>query len=553
MSETSERRPVARMDVPLEAIRESPTNPRKSPGDLTGLVASIREQGVLQAVRLRPHPDEPDAFELVYGWRRFLASGKAGLETIPADVAPMTDREVCELQLVENRDREDVHPLEEAEALRHLQENHGVSLEDLAVTLGRPKGFVIQRLRLCELAKPLKNAFLAEELRPGEALLLAALWTPQLQEDALAQVLALGPGRTTEEVRALLRSRYTLRLADSPFDRGDEELVPGAGACEPCQYRTGNQRELFADVASADVCTKPDCFKAKSNAAFQARAAKTMAAGGAVLSDSVAKKLFVAGYGELLTSEFQDLDAPLLGDVQGRTLRKALGRGAPQPTLARDGTGRVRELLPSEVARGALKTAGVKLKAPRAAGDRGAARREEPPQDVEKLKRNRETRLRVMQHVAHAVGERVRSDRLTVAGWRVLAALCISDALHAGTVDLVGFVATLGMHGPYGGNDAAAADLEEGIANWKEPALQALVMELHLRLVIGDVSGGTGGLPPLLKEAADVFSVNAKAIEKDVRELEKQEAKDARAKQPSPTARRSSRAKTHASASQVDD
>src|SRR6266446_3430630 len=102
--------------LPVAKVSESRSNPRKSFGDMTELVDSVRTKGVLVPVLCRP---SADGWELVFGARRLRAAQAAGLAEIPAMVREMTDREVLEVQVIENLQRADVHPLEEAGGSRH--------------------------------------------------------------------------------------------------------------------------------------------------------------------------------------------------------------------------------------------------------------------------------------------------------------------------------------------------------------------------------------------------------------------------------------------------
>ena len=85
---------------------------------------------------------------------------------------------------------------------------------------------------------------------------------------------------TAREASKLLRDRFTLRLADAPFDRADADLVPGAGSCKDCPKRSGNQGELFADVPSVDVCTDPTCFGAEEEGRGRGRGREAREEGG---------------------------------------------------------------------------------------------------------------------------------------------------------------------------------------------------------------------------------------------------------------------------------
>lgn len=157
----------------LDVVDESPTNPRKrfDPVKLAELAESIRGKGLISPVTARPRGDR---YELVVGARRFRASKLAGATTILARVRDYTDREVCEVQLEENGQRDDVHPLEEADAYAHLQ-RQGAPLEELAARTGKSVGYVRQRLQYCALGADAREAFLDGKLTPATALLVARI------------------------------------------------------------------------------------------------------------------------------------------------------------------------------------------------------------------------------------------------------------------------------------------------------------------------------------------------------------------------------------------
>src|SRR6266481_4376171 len=140
-------------DIPLEKIRESTTNPRTQfdQSKLAELAENIRQHGVLQPILVRPLPKgAADTYELVAGARRYRASKLAGRESIPATVRELTDAQALELQVIENVQRVDVHPLDEAEgyaALVELQPDT-YTVESIAARVGRSPAYVSGRLRL---------------------------------------------------------------------------------------------------------------------------------------------------------------------------------------------------------------------------------------------------------------------------------------------------------------------------------------------------------------------------------------------------------------------
>lgn len=265
-------------NLPIDVLTESRTNPRRlfEGTALAELAESIRTRGVLSPLLVRPLTAQ--SFEIVAGARRFRAAQIAEAATIPVRIVNLTDAEALEAQLVENLQRRDVHPLEEAQGFRALLNLEPVySIEQIAARTGKAPAYVAQRVRLTELAASVVEAFYAEEIGVGHALLLAKL-QPDQQEKALAECFreewgggGNKPKRTLLPVRHLqhwIEHRLMLILKLAPFSKSDPQLVPAAGSCHECPKRTGHNRLLFADVQQ-DACTDPTCYSAKVEAHVQ--------------------------------------------------------------------------------------------------------------------------------------------------------------------------------------------------------------------------------------------------------------------------------------------
>ena len=322
--------------VALAIIHPSPTNPRKhfDEGKLVELAASIAAVGVLQPLLLRPHPKKAGDFECVAGERRRRAALAAALAAAPANIRDMTDREVLEAQLVENGQRADVHPLEEADAIAHLHgAPHKVPVEEIAASLGRPVAYVYSRLRLTSLCEVAREHFLAGRLSAGVALLIARVSNPK-QQDKAAKELAAPAERgdmlvSIGAARQHLERGYFLRLADAPFSTADTALVPGAGACTTCPKRSGKQGELFVEVAiDDDTCTDKDCYDKKVEASWKKRAKAAEAAGQKVLTGADAKKVFPYEYSSTPAhgTGYVALDEKCYEDPKQRTYGQLLKR-----------------------------------------------------------------------------------------------------------------------------------------------------------------------------------------------------------------------------------
>ena len=144
-------------NVPLDKIEANPENPRVlfEPSALEELAASIREHGVLQPVLLRPLG--PNQFQLVAGERRWRAARLAGLAAIPALIEELDDDTALEIAIIENLQREDLSPLEEASMYDRMIKDHGYSVRKLAQKLGKDKGYLENRLRLADAPDDIRD------------------------------------------------------------------------------------------------------------------------------------------------------------------------------------------------------------------------------------------------------------------------------------------------------------------------------------------------------------------------------------------------------------
>ncbi|MCG0238450.1 MAG: ParB/RepB/Spo0J family partition protein [Firmicutes bacterium] len=164
-------------EIEVAQIRPNPHQPRQAfdEAKLAELAASIREHGVVQPVLVRP---VESGYELVAGERRWRAAQMAGLDRIPAIVRDLTPAQVMEIALIENLQREDLNPLEEAEAYRRLIEEFHLTQEELARRLGKSRSQIANTLRLLNLPEPVRSRIAAGTLSVGHAKVLLGLSDP---------------------------------------------------------------------------------------------------------------------------------------------------------------------------------------------------------------------------------------------------------------------------------------------------------------------------------------------------------------------------------------
>jgi len=193
------------LEVALTAIRPNPHQPRVSirDQDLVELAASIQAHGVIQPLIVAR---EEDGYQLIAGERRWRAARLAGLPTVPVIVKDVAPHQMLELALVENLQREDLNPLEEAAAYRQLIEEFGLTHEEIARRVGKSRAAISNTLRLLKAAEPVKEALLSRKISQGHARALLALEVSDAQAAALRTVLRrnLSVRQTEELVQRLL-------------------------------------------------------------------------------------------------------------------------------------------------------------------------------------------------------------------------------------------------------------------------------------------------------------------------------------------------------------
>ena len=198
--------PSAPSDTPIELIRRNPEQPRRTftEAELESLTASVKERGVLQPILIRPAPDG-DGFQIVAGERRWRAAQRAGLATIPAVIRELDDRQVLEIAIIENVQRADLNPIEEALGYRALIERFGRTHEGLGDIIGKSPSHVAKTLRLLSLPDGVRVHVEEGRISAGHA---RALLTAENAEGLAERIIAEG-----------LSVRQTEALAKGPGDR----------------------------------------------------------------------------------------------------------------------------------------------------------------------------------------------------------------------------------------------------------------------------------------------------------------------------------------------
>jgi ParB family chromosome partitioning protein len=206
-------------------VSPNPHQPRQSISEdsLAELVASIREHGVIQPLIVT---QVGDGFQLIAGERRWRAAQLAGLTTVPAIIKETTPQQMLELALVENVQRADLNPLEEAGAYRQLMDEFGLTQEEVAEQVGKSRTAVANTVRLLRLPDDVQEALAAERISEGHARALLALPTVRLQRQVLAAIEARGLNvRQTEALVRQMQAEPKEPSARSELSPQDQDAV----------------------------------------------------------------------------------------------------------------------------------------------------------------------------------------------------------------------------------------------------------------------------------------------------------------------------------------
>lgn len=368
-------------------IVRSLTNPRTHFDEayIKELATSIKDHGVIQPLLVRPLPasrlEETTAktkmtaprptHEIVCGECRYRAAEIAGVDELPVLIRHLDDIQVLQIQLVENLKRKDLHPLEEAEGFERLVKDHSLTVEDVAARIGKSASYVYKLMKLLELTPECREILYQGKLSQSTALLVArapAYLQAKIAKDIMAPTGLDQEPMSFRTAARFIQQHYMLRLADAVFDIKDSNLVAKAGPCGTCPRNTGANKDLFGDVTGGDLCTDSKCYDSKKVAHFAAVAKAAEAKGQKVIQGKEAKELIPNEYSS--PKGYERLDASTYINGSYTTLRKALGKDAPPPTIIiNPHTKEAEEVLPVDVANKLIKKAASTKKAQAKAKD----------------------------------------------------------------------------------------------------------------------------------------------------------------------------------------
>ncbi len=391
--------------IPLSCLVPSGSNPRKTydPSRFAELADSVRRKGVLQPILVRPIGQrftvEPDAedeqlfllkdngrtlasykshaeacshvptHEIVVGERRYRASLAAGLLDIPVVCRVLTDEEVDEFQWIENLQREDLLPTEEADGYKRLLEKHGWTVEELATRIHRSESYVHKRLRLVLLPAAAREALEANRISLVTALMIAGI-PDHFREEASKEILEGAIEYKDDKVvarnplnqyaaRDLINRKYTTLLSEACWDlNAPTGELP---ACATCPKRTGAQGDLFAGLRE-DLCLDAKCFAQKNQVVWDLACFAAEKKGYRILTEEQHKKVFPQHhyYGNDLQygCGFVKSDDRPYQDDKKRPWRKLVGKEVAH-YVGRTSNGRVVELFKEAEAKEVLRQQGV--------------------------------------------------------------------------------------------------------------------------------------------------------------------------------------------------
>lgn len=364
--------------IPHTLLKASPTQPRHvfNQAKLAELRESIRVHQVQQPLLVRRRDDEigdgEPLYEIVDGERRWrCATELAGDQAVllPCFIRDISAEAAREIQLLSAIQREELHPLDEADGFQELlidppgkpQRLRGYSIDELARRVGKSRSYVYHRLALCALHRDARAAFYEGKVSLSTAQAIARLAADDQAEATLHIVKGTGAGPLpADEAQQYIQRAFMLQLSRATWLLHDETVLPEAGSCTACQKRTGSNPELFPDLAAqTDTCTDRGCFQRKSAAARQQVIDAARARGYEIVSGDKAKALMPSRSAPLKGYERLDEPCPTLA-LSNKPLREVLGAKFTSVVLVdNEAIGALVEVAPTAAVKRALKGKGL--------------------------------------------------------------------------------------------------------------------------------------------------------------------------------------------------
>ncbi|MBU2167749.1 MAG: ParB/RepB/Spo0J family partition protein [Alphaproteobacteria bacterium] len=243
---TGEGAPAGVRMLPIELLSPNPDQPRKqfTPADLEELTVSIRDRGVLQPILVRAWPGETDRWQIIAGERRWRAAQAARLTNVPVIERQMDDVEVLEVAIIENVQRADLNPMEEANAYAQLMERFGRTQDAVAGVVGKSRSHVANTLRLLQLPSPVREHVMAGRLSAGHARALITARDPvALAEEVLAK------GLNVRQTEILARQATEGERPVRPSQRGGAASSEASADIEALQQDLADALGMKVELA----------------------------------------------------------------------------------------------------------------------------------------------------------------------------------------------------------------------------------------------------------------------------------------------------------------
>ncbi|MDR2412839.1 MAG: ParB/RepB/Spo0J family partition protein [Rickettsiales bacterium] len=242
---------VAVRQIPLVQIGANPDQPRKTftENELEDLAASIKEKGVLQPILVRAVKGRPHAYEIVAGERRFRASKMAGLAEIPALVKTLTDDNALELALIENVQRENLNPIEEASAYKNLMEKCGYELTDVSRMIGKSQSHIRNMMRLLDLPNKIKEMVGQGAISASHARTIAVAENPEnLAREIISKNMSVA--ETEKKVKESARSAKSRSFLSNSMPKAqvreiESKIKNALGATVRLREKKGGAGEII--------------------------------------------------------------------------------------------------------------------------------------------------------------------------------------------------------------------------------------------------------------------------------------------------------------------
>ena len=524
--------------IPLKLLHPSRFQSREAfPHDqLQELAESIRENGLVQFPVVRPHPETEGHYELVCGERRMRAHELLGRDFMRCSVREMDDREALGIITVENLQRENLNPLEEARGWQRLQDA-GLSMEEMIKATGISKGHIYARLKLLDLSATAQKHLLDGTLNASTAIAIVRIPDPEARKVAEKHILE--HELSHRDALEYIHTEHMVRLKDTPFDEEAADLVPVAadgsgGPCSACPFRTGVMHKAGTltkeECKAPDICTKPSCWSAKKDATTKQTVEKAAEKGVKLIPHDEAAKLF--SYRDSVTSNapYVKLDERVWLDGGWVDYKKVLGKNPEGLAIAiSPESGNAVQLVPKATLIAALKAKKISLPYDL----EKKAQTDDPKERQRRAKELRDQRVEKRAEQLTYAALANEAEKASAPGssgfWKLLLAAAIDRAEYdvlKDTCQRRGIEPVETKH-PSGSHKDWRKGLDQHCETLLKDAgaMRGLAMELLLHQRLMGCNPDAFGKQTLLTAACEHFGVNVKTMTAEARvEVDKPKA-----------------------------